>query len=396
MNNISIQFDEHSCALSSLRTLAYLITKKRGWKNIAFSSHPPYSLKVLEQEMGEYGFSLEFYHSEKEKFSYPFDKEEPFLVLLKEGDGTHMAVVTSIDKDNVTYIDPASDKKKVTREYFLSLWTGIWGVMEQEFEISPPKRKRIVPLWREIVSNSLLFFAEVTLGLGFAFLDKTPLWLTILCLSLSILLEEIRRLFIINSIRWFDKKYLNEIYDDNPDKMKRNYERFNALKKNIFSDVSSVVTKIGSAIFIAVIIGMNTPSFFLSIGGVLVLLLGEKYIFNRYFHAKRDRMQKEEGLLYRGGEESEKIQLLFSLSKEADHYGKMMFLEKAIIAVTIGAFSLLPSIMSNDSSLNFYLFHLFTLMLVEKYADDVFEYALDRREREINILYFHEYFAKGK
>ena len=394
MAKISYQFDEHSCALSSLRILTYLLTKKRGWKNMAFNSHPPYSLKTLEEEMEDYGFELTFFEAEKEEFSYPSNQNGPFLALLNENERTHMTVVTKIDDDQVTYLDPAVGKVVTKKEKFLSIWTGIYGVLVQTVIMKPPNAKRIVPIWREIVSDGLLFLAEVSLGLALAFLDRAPLWLTLTCMGLALVLEEGRRLFILSSIKEFDKKYLSAVYDEDPKRIKTNYERYNLLKKSLFADVASIISQIGACLLIAVIVGMNSPSFFLSLGGVLALLCGEKFIFHRYFYTKRVRMQKEEQLLYGSSEEAEKRQLLFSLSQDADKYGKMMLIEKAILTITMAAFSILPSIMANDSSLNYYLFHLFALLFIQKGGSDVFEYAFNRKEREKNLLYFREYLSK--
>ncbi len=172
MSKISYQFDEHSCALSSLRTLCYLKTKKRGWKNLSFSTSPPYSLKDLEERMSSFGFDLRFYKSEKEQFSYPFDKEGPFLALLDEKEGTHMVVVTDINKDEVAYLDPISGQTNVKREKFLSLWNGCWGTLEQYHVVKPPKKQRIIPIWQNVLSDSLLFLSEIALGFAFAFLDR--------------------------------------------------------------------------------------------------------------------------------------------------------------------------------------------------------------------------------
>lgn len=396
MSKISYQFDEHSCALSSLRTLCCLKTKKRGWKNLTFPSSPPYSLKNLEEGMSANGFDLRFYKSEKEEFSYPFDKDGPFLALLDEKEGIHMVVITNIEKDEVTYLDPISGENKVKKEKFLSLWNGCWGTLEQYLVIKPPKKRRIIPLWQNILTDSLLFLSEIALGFAFAFLDRAPLYLTLICFVLYILLEEGRRLLILYLMKLFDKKYLNSLYSSDSKRLKANYERYNALKKNLFADTASLMSQIGSSILIAVIVGVNNPPFFLSLGGVLALLCGEKLIFHRYFSLKSDRLIKEEKALFESKDEPEKRQLLFSLSSDADKYGKMMLLEKAIITVFIMIFSLLPSLMANDSSLNFYLFHLFALLLIERGGSEAFSYIFSHKEREINALYFKEYIAKPR
>ncbi len=396
MSKISYQFDEHSCALSSLRTLAYLKTKKRGWKNIAFSAHPPYSLKTLEEEMSSFGFDLRFFESEKEKFSYPFEKEGPFLALLNEEEGIHMVVVTEIEKETVTYLDPAKGETHLKKESFLSLWSGLWGIMEQYHVSKPPKAKRIVPLWKEILSDAFLFVSEICLAFGLALLDKAPLWLSLTCLGLYLLLEEGRRIFILCSIRSFDKRYLLSVYDKDPNRLKINYERFNAFKKNLFADTASVVSKIGTIVLLSVIVGLNTPSFFISLGGVLALLCGEKLLFHRYFSLKGKRMRKEEGMLFQSEKEEEAKQLLFSLSKDADKYGKTMLLERGILTFVTAAFSLFPSLMSNEASLNFYLFHLFALLLIEKGGAEIFDYVFSKKEREMNELYFREYIFKPR
>ncbi len=396
MSKISYQFDEHSCALSSLRTLAYLKTKKRGWKNIAFSAHPPYSLKTLEEEMSSFGFDLRFFESEKEKFSYPFEKEGPFLALLNEEEGIHMVVVTEIEKETVTYLDPAKGETHLKKESFLSLWSGLWGIMEQYHVSKPPKAKRIVPLWKEILSDAFLFVSEICLAFGLALLDKAPLWLSLTCLGLYLLLEEGRRIFILCSIRSFDKRHLLSVYDKDPNRLKINYERFNAFKKNLFADTASAVSKIGTIVLLSVIVGLNTPSFFISLGGVLALLCGEKLLFHRYFSLKGKRMRKEEGMLFQSEKEEEAKQLLFSLSKDADKYGKTMLLERGILTFVTAAFSLFPSLMSNEASLNFYLFHLFALLLIEKGGAEVFDYVFSKKEREMNELYFREYIFKPR
>lgn len=396
MARISYQFDEHSCALAALRTLSVILTKKRGWKNLTFDTHPPYSLETLEKEMSEYGFDLRFYQSEKQSFDYPSKDKKPFLALLSEKDKTHMVVVKKITEEKVIYLDPSSGKEVAKKEHFIALWTGLWGEMTERAETPPPKADRIVPIWEEIIVDGLLFVTEICLGLGLAFLDKTPLWLTLCCMGLALLFEEGRRLFILMAIRSFDKKYLNDVYDDEPKRMRTNYERFCGLKKNLFADASAVVSQVMTSLLIAAIVGMNSPSFFLSLGVVLALLCGEKLIFNRYFSSKRIRMQKEEKILFESYEESEKRQLLFSLSKDADRYGKMMLLERSILTITVGIFSLLPSIMANDSSLNYYLFHLFALLFIQKGGSDVFDYAFGKREREINALYFKEYISKKR
>lgn len=396
MSKISYQFDEHSCALSSLRTLCYLKTKKRGWKNLSFSTSPPYSLKDLEEGMSSFGFDLRFYKSEKEQFSYPFDKEGPFLALLDEKEGTHMVVVTDINKDEVTYLDPISGQINVKREKFLSLWNGCWGTLEQYHVVKPPKKQRIIPFWQNALSDSLLFLSEIALGFAFAFLDRAPLYLTLICSFLYILLEEGRRLLILFLMKLFDKKHLNAVYNSDSKRLKSNYERYNALKKNLFADTASLMSQIGSSILIAIIVGANNPPFFLSLGGVLALLCGEKLLFHRYFSLKSERMLKEERTLFESDEESVKRQLLFSLSSDADKYGKMMLLEKAIITIFVMIFSLLPSLLANDSSLNFYLFHLFALLLIERGASDTFSYIFSYKEREVNALYFKEYIAKHR
>ena len=396
MNQMIYQFDEESCALASLRMLASLLTKNKGWKSLSFPTHPPYSLDVLEKEMREYGFDLRFYQSEKEEFSYPFGNPEPFLVMLGTEKGTHMVVVSKIEEDFVTILDPAEGKKKMKTAPFLSLWTGCWGVMEEERPVSPPKQKRILPVYQQILTNALLFLAELALGFALAFLDKAPIWFSGSFMVASLLLEESRRILLLHFMRLFDRKWISSIYDEDIHRMKENYRRYNALKKSLFADAASLISMIGATILIAVIVSINTPSFCLSLGATLSFLCGEKLISYRFIEKKKQRLAKEEELLFLGGEEPQKRALLHSLSIGSDRFGRTLFWENAIEIAFAAVFSFLPSILDGDFSLNFYLFHAFALFACMRSASSVFEYAFSSRERIGNLLYFQEYFAKGK
>ena len=201
-----------------------------------------YSFKDLSEYAKTLGFELSAYVSQdKEKLSK--DDTLPMLALINEGDRSHLVMVYDVSEQVVSYIDPAEGKKKVDRDYFLSIWDGKMLIVEDfKKKKCPIRKENLLTRKEETLINVMQFSACILLLLGFYFIDnKYPFYLSIIFFACFAIMEIALRSYGIALLKIIDKRVYTDSLKVKEGKMK---EFYLTLEKNKSYEISFAMNSI--------------------------------------------------------------------------------------------------------------------------------------------------------
>ena len=390
------QGDEEGCGLATLKMLLLDLTKKKGYRYLTSEKEADISLEDIRQIAFKEGVDI--------KWKRASSKEElllassfPLLILLEGSNKGHLVYLKKATKKKFLVYDPAIGKKWVKKEDFIKNFSCVYGEpVLFSVESCPYTKPKIFSKKGFFLSSfaSLLGIGSLYFGL-YLLGNEDSYILVAIFLSLYGLLSVGSRL--INGIfsRRFDKRWLKYVPSNSKKKLAKNYERYYAFKSSTFPAVMTIVEGVSVVFGLSFLFGLNDPYFYVSAVGLSLYLALESGIFRKKTVKKKESLVlAEENLLQGKDNIKEQFKKMSQISNEAFQIGEgTTYVQIIYMAVAIGL-SFIPSLMSDNFSLNYYLFHFFGLLGLGQGIRSLLNFFENRSERARAYVYFLENFVK--
>lgn len=399
MNALIYQFEDEGCGIASLRSLMVLLSKRGRYRFASLTGHPPYSLKELSIGANKYGFRLNFYEGYHGEFGYPSRKKGPFLALLGPRGKGHLVVVKKIKEREVIYLDPDKGKVKEKKSLFMSKWSGIYGYMEKKDESLPkaPTKPKTISFLVPLTITMLLVLGEASVFAGFYLLGGMESFPSIILLFLIFaLLELIRHLLALLLMKRFDKRYLLDSFDPSPERMRKNYESYCLYKKAVYAELPQAVGSLYASLSFSLLLAFNNPYCLIAVLALSLFIVLFETSYSSSFARKKEHLASLERELGERGNRESKQKALKSLSLEASDYGNRMLLGRVVYVFLVFALAFIPFLGTSGFSLNYYLFHLFSLLGIGEGVRLFASFLASLSQKERLEGYFIEYFLEKK
>lgn len=358
------QTDEKSCALAALRMILVNRTRDRRFRYVRIEGEAPYSLLSLVEASKRYGFCLSFFKADPSKgFSYPYKRKQDFLVMLKEESSSHLVYVRKITKHFVYYYDPSKGKSKDTIALFTMKWTGIYGVAERiENRAAPPKPKTF--RWIDLLSLYLCsFLGNASLLVGFYFFyDDGNLLLPVISFLSFGFISILSHLVRFNLTRKFDALNNDSLCLTPKEKRMERYKDCCNYKVYELSSKPDAFSSLFAGIGLSVLLILNNRYFVLPLLVSTLLYFTTSLIFKRKAKRIDIVIEKEEKVFLERADYSKAKEGLEKAQNSAATFFLKKEYRKVVDGVVLLSSSLLSLIGAEEITLNFYLFHLFSLL----------------------------------
>lgn len=197
----------------------------------------------------------------------------------------------------------------------------------------------------------------------------------------------------MKALRRFDENHLQEIYDDNEERFKKNYIRYHSFKKTNYPDYIAFFEGMVSTSALLILFGLNDPFFIL---GGMTLLLYEGFaslVLRRRMIRQENEIGEGENLIFsKNTNEEEKREAIKELNEKGYKYGGSVSAIRLIGVFVILLLSVIHLLCSQSISLNFYLFNFFGYLAISDGYRNVFLFFENNKQRQIDFLYFLEHF----
>jgi hypothetical protein len=398
MGTLIYQEDENGCGLASLRMLLCALTGRHGYKYLTLEGHPPYSLEDLRLASSKEGAALVF-KKVADPLSLKTNKKWPLLLLLKGGTNGHLVLAIRRFGKKILIHDPAEGKRWIKIPALLERWTGVFGegsIIEKQR--CPYKKSHLIHVSALIIPSVLALVACVCLFVGFYFVNEEGNYLfPIIFFGAYGLAEIAERFLAVRAMKSFDERWLPSIYDSDPERLRKNFERYYSYKRNAFPLWLDFFEGAATAIGLLILVGMNEPSFFAAAGGMALYLAAASATLSMSLAKRKLSLEEAEQALFKDGYQKEaKLRSLKSINAEAYKIGDLCIYEQVIFFAVTLALALFPVLASEEISLNYYLLHFFALLAVGEGLKKVLGFFEGKPQREIDEAYFREYLAKNR
>ncbi|MBO4737807.1 MAG: hypothetical protein J5627_05200 [Bacilli bacterium] len=390
------QGDEEGCGLATLKMLLLDLTKKKGYRYLTSEKETDISLEDIRQIAFKEGVDI--------KWKRASSKEElllatsfPLLILLEGSNKGHLVYLKKGTKKKFLVYDPAIGKRWVKKEDFIKDFSCVYGEpVLFSVESCPYTKPKIFSKKGFFLSSltSLLGIASLYFGLYLLGNEDSYIVVAIL-LSLYGLLSVGSRLINGFFSRRFDKRWLKYVPSNSKKKLAKNYERYYAFKSSTFPAVMTIVEGVSVVFGLSFLFGLNDPYFYVSAIGLSIYLALESGIFRRKVVKKKESLVlAEENLLQGKDNIREQLKKMSSISNKAFQIGEgATYVQIIYMAVAIGL-AFIPSMMSENFTLNYFLFHFFGLLGLGQGIRSLLNFFENRSERERAYVYFLDNFVK--
>lgn len=392
MGYFTYQIKEDACALACFQMILVNETGKRCYKEAKLDKHPPNSLDDLEKGAKRYGYALSFYEAEKKEINYPFSKKQGFLVTLGDRNNGHMVYVKRVSQRFVYYYDPTKGKCKKRREEFEKEWTGVFGTLSKTSSVFYPPRKSIInPLYRTLlIVLSLLSEGSLLAGFYF-FYQEGNMLLPVLSFITFGLLSVLNRVLALRINKRLDERSLDKVYREDKDEMMQIYEQYHLYKRYELSELPNVICACCAAIAFTVLVAINNPFFLLPVAFMVIGYLIIGTICENHFARKEKELEKLESSLKHKQSKEEATTSLKTIGTVSSAFASEMEYGRIIMVVGLLSSNLLSLLGGKEITLNYYLFHLFSLLAVFLLSKKGIDFLNKRREYQVSRGYFEEY-----
>ncbi|MBR5750075.1 MAG: hypothetical protein IK034_00500 [Bacilli bacterium] len=390
------QGDEEGCGLATLKMLLLDLTKKKGYRYLTSEKETDISLEDIRQIAFKEGVDI--------KWKRTSSKEElllatsfPLLILLEGSNKGHLVYLKKGTKKKFLVYDPAIGKRWVKKEDFIKDFSCVYGEPVLFCVESCPYTKP------KIFSKKGFFLSSLTSLLGIASLyfglyllgNEDSYIVVAILLSLYGLLSVGSRLINGFFSRRFDKRWLKYVPSNSKKKLAKNYERYYAFKSSTFPAVMTIVEGVSVVFGLSFLFGLNDPYFYVSAIGLSIYLALESGIFRKKVVKKKESLVlAEENLLQGKDNIREQLKKMSSISNKAFQIGEgATYVQIIYMAVAIGL-AFIPSMMSENFTLNYFLFHFFGLLGLGQGIRSLLNFFENRSERERAYVYFLDNFVK--
>ncbi len=392
MGYFTYQIKEDACALACFRMILVNETGKMRYRDAKLEKHPPNSLSDLEEGAKRYGHALSFYEAEKKEINYPFSKKQGFLATLGDRKNGHMVYVRKIKKGAVYYYDPAIGKCKKKKAEFERMWTGVFGILEKGSSIAyPPKKAIINPVKRALLTLlSLVSEGSLLAGLAF-FYQEGNILLPVLSFVIFGLLSVVNRIITLRTNRELDETTLGKIYRDDSKEMIQLYKQYHIYKRYALNGIPDSICAGCVALAFTILIAINNPFFLLPVFLMILGYLGFGAMIKNRVSRKENVLENLENSLSKKQSKEEITSSLKTIGTLSSSLASEIEYGRIVLTVGLLSSNLLSLLGEKEITLNFYLFHLFSLLAVFLLSKKGIDFLNDRREYEVAKGYFQEY-----
>ena len=396
MGNFVYQGDEEGCGLATLKMLLLDLTKKKGYRYLTSEKETDISLEDIRQIAFKEGVDI--------KWKRASSKEElllassfPLLILLEGSNKGHLVYLKKATKKKFLVYDPAIGKRWMKKEDFIKDFSCVYGEpVLFSVESCPYTKPKIFSKKGFFLSSFTSLLGIVSLYFGLYLLGNEDSYIVVaILLSLYGLLSVGSRLINGFFSRMFDKRWLKYVPSNSKKKLAKNYERYYAFKSSTFPAVMTIVEGVSVVFGLSFLFGLNDPYFYVSAIGLSIYLALESGIFRKKVVKKKESLVlAEENLLQGKDNIREQLKKMSSISNKAFQIGEgITYVQIIYMAVAIGL-AFIPSMMSENFTLNYFLFHFFGLLGLGQGIRSLLNFFENRSERERAYVYFLDNFVK--
>ena len=393
MRDFIFQGDEHSCGYACTRMFIMLKKKDRSFRYLRIGDKPPYNLSTLQNLAKRCGVDLDWKKAESVE-SLKNNAVFPLLLVLKGNEQDHMVLLKKSSKKKFLIYDPACGKEWIKKDEIVNKWTGIFGDGEV-FDDKPCENKKPDKpnVWFYITSLFSLTIGIASLGVGFYFLNQDGNFLVpVIMFTLYALTEILRRRLAVYFMKEFDKRGLPYLKESDDSAIEEDFRSYQLYKKDVFSDFVIMSASLLIVVALGILIGINSPSFFISMAGLISYRIISTVFLERNIKKDERELEEEE----RGGikDKDKAFERITSIQDKAYSISSQMDFGKIIETIIVLLLSLIPFVAQETFSLNFYLLHFFSLSALNSSIHEVSEYHLRMRDRQKNKDYFLNFIKK--
>ncbi len=396
MEYLTYQISDEACSLSCFQMLLVNRSGKREYKRARLEGKMPYSLLDLEKGARRYGYKLSFFDAGKEGIGYPFNEKQPFLAVLGEKEKGHMVYVRKINKRFVYIFDPEKGKRRYEKKEFNDLFSGIFGIMEnnriEEGEkVCSPFLSPFFPLGVTLLN----ILGEISLLVGFFFFYKDGNILLPMLSFIAFGLPSLSsRMLLLRINKKLDDKYLSRTYSEEKGMMGSSYKRYHFCKRYLLASLPNAISSSIGAIAMVVLLSLNNPFFLLPVTFSLVSVILSSYLFKTRLERKRDSLERLELSLQEKQEKEETLAALKEIGDISSSFARDIEYERIVSAVGLLSSNLLSMLGEKEVTLNFYLFHLFALLGIYMLLKKAVEPFCERKEFLIARAHYAQFLSE--
>ena len=313
-----------------------------------------YSFYDLMSYAKELGFELRPYYL-KEKEELALDERLPIMVSGQSAFGSHMLLVYRVSKHYVYYVDPATGKKKMKREEFVSRWDGkllkLDHFQKKKCEV---KKENLLTNKEEFIMDFLEILSCLSITMGLCFIDeKYPFVLPVIMFSLFAIFEILLRSYCIHVYKNIDERTYTDSLVVKKGRMKEFYKTLEENKRYEVSLNLNAIYAVMSVIVIAMLIFINGGYSLYYLLFALFFAFIEVMFINPYLEKMNMEIQEIETNL---GDED--VGLIKLAHQKAYKYGKITLLYRyTVLGMTLLGIVLIMAL-SGVISIPYIIFYL--------------------------------------
>lgn len=396
MKNFVYQGDEDSCGLAVLKMLLLELTKKKGYRYLAVEKDNPLSLEDIRKAAFQEGVDISWKRCQKKEDLNAYGTL-PLLIVQENEGKSHLVLLKKANKKKFLVYDPAIGPKWIKKEKVVESFSCVYGeAMLFSVENCPYNKPKIIK------KRSLMFTGLITL-LGVAFLylglsfmgDEKTYPFVILFLAIYGLCNIGSRMVNDYYSKKFDKKWLKYVPSTTKKQLLKNYERYYAFKAEVFPVLINLLESVSVIVGLNFLYGLNDLYFFVSAFGLGLYLLIESHVYRSGLSKQKEALVIDESnLLECRDSKQAQLKKMKAIGSKANEIGASMTYMRIVYFAVAACFAFIPPFMSDNLSLNYYLFHLFGLLAIGQGMRSLLNFFETKCQREKAYSYFIETFVK--
>lgn len=379
------QIGEKDCAITSLKILLANIYKRKDFLFYPQANiNEALSLKDVIRIAKNEGVVLSAYRL-KNKNEIKELKHKKSLIVIKRRNILHLIYLKNIKRRGVVILDPKIGKVFMKFQDFFEIWNG--EVLEtvkvngSNFNI---KKKRIIPLYKEILMIAFQIFTYSLFLCGLYFINNTVDFLIPLVLFISFIFSLLLfNYLLINFMKKIDNDLFKGIYRSEGN-LKEKYLKITKLKTLIFTSPLELISSILLVTFSLIILGINSYLSLIIAFFVLFIQFLLKVISSSYLDYRKNYIENCENNLFLSENEENALSNFKVLNDEVYKFITLNNLKKFLLILIIIVGCLFLCSFEKEISLNYLLFHVFAIYYISSNFDKILDF--NKNYEELNYL----------
>lgn len=379
------QIGEKDCAITSLKILLANIYKRKDFLFYPQANiNEALSLKDVIRIAKNEGVVLGAYRL-KNKNEIKELKHKKSLIVIKRRNILHLVYLKNIKRRGVVILDPKIGKVFMKYQDFFEIWNG--EVLEtvkvngSNFNI---KKKRIIPLYKEILMIAFQIFTYSLFLCGLYFINNTVDFLIPLVLFISFIFSLLLfNYLLINFMKKIDNDLFKGIYRSEGN-LKEKYLKITKLKTLIFTSPLELISSILLVTFSLIILGINSYLSLIIAFFVLFIQFLLKVISSSYLDYRKNYIENCENNLFLSENEENALSNFKVLNDEVYKFITLNNLKKFLLILIIIVGCLFLCSFEKEISLNYLLFHVFAIYYISSNFDKILDF--NKNYEELNYL----------